>query len=45
MIAQDLKVYLRYPVDNIYRFIVFPDPFFGCDELLAGEEYRIAGLP
>jgi len=45
MIPQDLKVYLRYPVDDIYRVIVFPDPFFGRDELLAGEEYRVAGLP
>ena len=44
MISQDLKVYLRYAVDEFYRFIIFMNASFGDDELLAGKEYRVVGL-
>jgi len=44
MITQYLEVYLRYSVDKLYRLVVFPDTFFGDDELSIGKEYRVVGL-
>ena len=44
MITQYLEVYLRHSVDKLYRLAVFPDTFFGDDELSVSKKYRVVGL-